>query len=309
MPSRLKTALQIAVLLLALFFLGGVLATQGEELRSYDWRLDPPLTGLACGVLVVGSLADIGLWRSILLRIGGGSDLRFGRAARIWFLSNVVRYIPGNVWQFLGMIHLCSEEGIGKMQTLTSILVHQALSNLAGLLVAGAYFALTRQSDWLGRVGPFLALAPLALVAIHPAVLERIINFALVRLGRAPIRIGLTFPTLLLLLAGYAVTWLVYGTAFAALVRAVTPVGWTAAPHLIATFAAAYVIGFLSLLTPSGLGVREGVMVALLSTTLPLAVATVVAIIARLWLVIFDLAGAGLALLTGGLPRREVADV
>ena len=53
---------------------------------------------------------------------------------------------------------------------------------------------------------------------------------------------------------------------------------WRDLPRLTGAFAGAYAIGFLSLLTPSGLGVREGVLVFLLSGAYPAALVTVVAL-------------------------------
>jgi len=327
---------------LALFFLLGIITNQWQELQHYEWHLDPSLVGLAFTLLTMGSLAEIALWRYILLQVRRlrrtttdentflvdkveqhGASLRsgldcaspfpkemdLGRAAQIWFLSNAARYIPGNVWQFVGMLHLCAKEGISKTATLTSIVIHQALSNLTGLLLAGAYFLLTRQ-NWPTRLEPLFILVLLALVLIHPAVLQRLLNAVLTRLRRSPIVISLRFSRLLLLSIGYGLVWTIYGSAFAALATAVTSLSWPTVPHLVATFIGAYVMGYLSLLTPSGLGVREGIMIVLLEAILPLSAATVVAILSRLWLVLFDLIAAGLSLVTGGLssnPRSREA--
>ncbi|MBI5957020.1 MAG: hypothetical protein HY871_08465, partial [Chloroflexi bacterium] len=72
-------------------------------------------------------------------------------------------------------------------------------------------------------------------------------------------------------------------------------------------FAASYVIGFLSLLTPSGLGVREGVMILLLAPAFSLPVATVISIVSRLWMISGELFGTGVALLFSkrGIPSGE----
>ena len=55
-------------------------------------------------------------------------------------------------------------------------------------------------------------------------------------------------------------------------------------------------IGFLSLLTPSGLGVREGILALLLAQVFAAPLPTVIAIVARLWMVLAELLGAGVAL-------------
>ena len=288
---------QVTVLLLALGFLATLLVSQWQTLQSYEWRLQPGWALLALAGLGLGWLMELGLWRAILSRLGG--SLRYGMAARVWFLSNLTRYIPGNVWQFLSMVELAAGQGISRLATLTSVVLHQVLSTAAGLALAALYFAWTGEGVWFAGLRPFLYALPLGLLLLQPRLLERGLNALLARLGRPPLRVTLSWAQIWALLGGYALVWLVMGTGFAALVRALTPLTWAQLPRLVAVFAAAYVIGFLSLLTPSGLGVREGVMTLLLTTTLPAGVAAVVAIAARLWMVVGELIGAGASLVAG----------
>ena len=144
---------------------------------------------------------------------------------------------------------------------------------------------------------PLLWLAPLGLLLLQPALIERVLNGVLARFGRTPVRVTLTWRQVWLLAGGYAVFWLMQGLSFAALVHGLTGGDAPAAFYLVATWVGAYLIGFLSLLTPSGLGVREGALVLLLSPLLPGAVAAVVAIVARLWMVVVEFLAAGVALL------------
>ena len=305
MRTPWKRIVQVVVLLLALGFLAALLATQWQALQAYEWRLEPGWALLALIGLGLGWLWEVGLWRYILGSLGG--SLRYWQALRIWFLSNIVRYIPGNVWQFLSMVELAAEQGVGRLATLTSIMLHQAISTAAGLALAALYFAWAGEGVWFARLRPFLYALPLGLLLLQPRLLERGLNWLLARLRRPPLRVTLTWAQIWALLGGYAIVWLVMGASFAALVRALTPVTWAQLPTLVAVFTAAYVIGFLSLLTPSGLGVREGVMTLLLATTLPAGVAAVVAIVARLWMVVGELIGAGVSLLVG--TRYQILDI
>ena len=305
MRTPWKRIIQVVVLLLALGFLAALLASQWQALQAYEWRLEPGWALLALIGLGLSWGWEVGLWRYILGSLGG--SLRYWQALRIWFLSNIVRYIPGNVWQFLSMVELAAEQGVGRLATLTSIVLHQAISTAAGLALAALYFAWAGEGVWFARLRPFLYGLPLGLLLLQPRLLERGLNWLLARLRRPPLRVTLTWAQIWALLGGYAIVWLVMGASFAALVRALTPVTWAQLPTLAAVFTAAYVIGFLSLLTPSGLGVREGVMTLLLASTLPAGVAAVVAIVARLWMVVGELIGAGVSLLAGA--RYQVLDI
>ena len=290
-----KRLLQVGVLVLALGFLAALVQSQCATLRDYQWQIAPGWALLALAGLELTWLFELDTWRVILRSLGAG--LAYRHAVPIWFLSNIVRYIPGNVWQFLGMAELAAERGAPRLVTLTSIVLHQAISTAVGLVLAAAYFAVAGQGEWLDRLRPLLWLAPLGLLLLQPRLLERALNWAMARLRRPPIRVTLTWGQVWLLCLRYVIVWLAMGLSFAAFVRALTPLDAAVWPYLVAAWAAAYVIGYLSLLTPSGLGVREGVMTLLLATVLPGGVAAIVAIAARLWMVAGELLGAGVALL------------
>jgi hypothetical protein len=96
------------------------------------------------------------------------------------------------------------------------------------------------------------------------------------------------------------------GSGFALLAAAVTPITATQFAALVATWVAAYVVGYLSLLTPGGLGVREGVMILLLAPLFPVPVPTVIALAARLWVILGEVAGAAIALIARSRDRRTI---
>jgi uncharacterized membrane protein YbhN (UPF0104 family) len=152
---------------------------------------------------------------------------------------------------------------------------------------------------------PLLWFVPLSLFLLQPRLLEWSLNWLLVRLSRQPLRITLTWPGIWLLVLRYSVVWLAEGLSYAALVRAVAPYGRAALPGLVAAWVMAYLAGYLSLLTPSGLGVREAVMVLLLGPVLPAPVAALVAVAVRLLMVLAEVLGAGIALALDRRPLRR----
>jgi hypothetical protein len=294
-----KRLAQIAVLLIAVGFLITLVASQWSALQAHEWQLTPAWVLLALVGLELTWLLELDTWRIILARLGG--PLSFRQAAPVWFLSNIIRYIPGNIWQFLGMAELAHDEGVPRLITLTSIVLHQAISTAVGVVVAALYFALLGQGEWLRYLRPLLLLVPLGLLMLQPHILEGVLNWALRKAGRQPIRVTLTWGQIWLLIGRYFLVWLGMGLSFAALVAALTPIRPVDVPYLVASWAAAYVIGYLTLLTPAGLGVREGVLAVLLFPIMPQPVAAVVAIMARLWMTVGEVPGAGVGL---ALRRR-----
>jgi uncharacterized membrane protein YbhN (UPF0104 family) len=305
---RILQKLQPLFVLLALLFMILLLRSQWAELQAYEWRVQPLWLGLSALFLLAAWGLEIQIWRR-LLRVTG-ARLPFWPAVRIWFLSAIVRYVPGNIWQPLSMTLLCQRRGIAPEATLTSVVFYQVVVLLAATPIAGFYFgvtgnwgllsaALAQWTPWLVALG----LAPVVLYIVRPAWLVEVVNWALSRLHRPPLAADLPRPEALLILLAAVGDWLLWGMSFALLTFALQE--YSAAemlrlmPHLVAAYAIAYAVGFVSLITPSGLGVREGAIYVLLAPLLGGGVVTVAALAMRVWTTVGELIAAGLCLAVG----------
>jgi len=284
-------ALRLAFLILALLFMAFVVRGRWQELKDYHFHIRP-LTLVASVFLLLSALGlEVALWRLVLL--GLGYSLSFRRAASIWFLSNLVRYIPGNVWQFLGMIELGMSSGVPRRVSLASIAVHQVFSNLSGLC-AGTY-AVSRAGLRGFEVLPAIVVISFMVVVLVGRRLPVLIMQRLTALAGTDLqRVHFSASTMTLLLTGYCAYWAISGTAFWLLAVALgappaSPLAWASA------FAAAYVVGYLSLLTPSGLGVREASLTLLLDSISVAGPVAIAALVARLWFTLCELVAAAIA--------------
>jgi len=306
MLIRVLQRLQPIFILLALLFITLLLRSQWQELQSYTWQITPFWLAISAGGLAAAWAVEVAIWRRLLHTVGG--RLPYSSALRIWFLSAIVRYIPGNIWQPLSITLLAQQRGVKPEATLTSIVLYQVIITLAVAPIAAVYFAVTGNwgvlTDLMRNVAPWaivIGLAPLLAFIIRPAWLIALVNWGLQRLGRNRLPRGLTRVELLYALALASIDWLLWGAAFAALafgVHAYTPAEmWTLAPHLIAIYPVAYVIGFLSFITPSGLGVREGTLYLLLAPVTGGATITLLALAMRVWTTLGELIAAGVSAL------------
>jgi uncharacterized membrane protein YbhN (UPF0104 family) len=95
------------------------------------------------------------------------------------------------------------------------------------------------------------------------------------------------------LVARYFGVWLLFGLAFWLMARALFDVPVDEILRYAGVFAAAWVAGFVVVIAPGGLGVREAVIVALLQGSLGEAEAIVLATASRIAFTLVDL-GAGI---------------
>ncbi len=93
----------------------------------------------------------------------------------------------------------------------------------------------------------------------------------------------------------YLLVWISLGIAFFLFVKSIYPIHITQFPIIMSIFAFAWSIGFMTLITPGGLGVREGILSLLLTSCLPPATATLIALLSRIWVICIEIILAGVA--------------
>jgi uncharacterized membrane protein YbhN (UPF0104 family) len=295
-------------LVAAALFIAVFLRSQWAELRVHEWQLHPGWLALSAGLMLVSWALEIAIWRSLLADAGG--SLGFIDAARIWFLSAIVRYIPGNVWQPLSMTLQAQRAGVRPEATLTSVALYQVAILLAAAPLAAVYFGASGNwgllTDYLSGVAPALialGLAPVLAFVLRPDLLAGMLGWLLEKTGRPRLDVRFTRARLVAVLVLAAADWLLWGACFAALTFGIQPFapGERAAlfPHLVAVYPIAYVIGFLSFITPSGFGVREGAFYVLLAPLMGGGVVTVAALAMRVWNLLGEVIMAGLSALGG----------
>lgn len=296
-------AATVVFLAAALGFAAALLFGQWQELRrlraevgSFGWRISAGWL-LAAVALGTADLAWMGGAWVHLYRAGGGT-LGYGRGVRVWIATNLGRYIPGKVWQLSGLaLHLRRTGGSGALG-LTSALVFQVVTLLTGTAVAAATLG-----GGLARVPSaspeMIALIVLSLmILLHPRIVRAAIRAA-ARVTREDVgELQVPRPRDLAVAGGLlTAAWGIYGLGFWCLLKGLTPAPAAGPVTLTGVFAAAYVAGYLVLVAPGGLVVREGAMTALLAALTPLgaAVGGAVAVAARIWVTATELVAFGLA--------------
>jgi glycosyltransferase 2 family protein len=281
---------------LVLFVVGNL-----GELRRYEWTLRPGLLVLSLGVNILGLFWGVAVWQVLLRRLG--RPIGHATLARVWFVSGLGRYIPGKVWQFVGAAHLGAGAGLPATVTVGSLLVHTGFFFLAALLLG--IYTLPAEIGQLGGIGlPVLrTIAPLGLVLAHPAAIRTALKLVRRMTGRTVGEWEGRWIDGLVLVALALVGWTISGVALYLFLLSITPLPGTTLPALLGMNALAFVIGYAVFIAPAGLGAKEGALAAFLSLYVPLPVAALLAVAARLWTVAAEVLPALLLLRLG--PRMK----
>jgi glycosyltransferase 2 family protein len=261
------------------------LARNWEELRQQrlDWELRPAY--LAAALLLTWAMYAvlIGVWRAVLR--SWGAPIGGYTAARIWTISSLGKYLPGKVWAIAGMAVMAQRAGVPPWAATGAAVLLQALSIAAGAAVVGVTGLAPLESayPWLRPALIVIALASGAGIAL---LLWRPFTDRLFRLaGVVPERVASPRPmTLLAAFAANLVAWVGYGGSLWLLARGVLPETALDLPVAIGAFTASYLAGFLALIAPGGLLVREGTLFLMLQGAVGPAAAAALAIASRIML-------------------------
>ncbi len=261
--------------------------SQWQRFQASGARLSPrwDLLALSSLLVLVAYAILVETWRRTVH--AWDSELSWSAAARIWFISNLGRYLPGKVWQIGAMGVMAERRGVSALAATGSAIVINLVNLLAGLgltLVTGAeYFEQRGASIVLGVVLVVsLALAPRLL----PLMGRLASAFA-----RRPIDIPrLPDRAVWIAAVGCVVAWLLYGVAFQIFVAGVLGSAPGRTSSYIAAFTGSYLAGYIAVFAPGGLGVREPALIAALGR-LGLAQgggAGIISITSRLWLTVLE---------------------
>ncbi len=311
----LRWTVQIIVLGAIAFFLTRAVVTNWQQIKSFQWQSINVwilLASFAC--LLVTQFYMIFLWRWNLVKLG--AQINLSSAFRIFSLSYMGRYLPGKVWQMVGMVYLGHKEGVRAEAGVWAAILVEILAIISGILVTLVALLLEQKrllsplftSLKMGAISPWWLLLPLAisLILIHPKILESCTNWLLRLFKRQPIKFGLSYSGVLGFFLLYILSWLMYGAAFYLFLLSVSPLPLSDISFVTGSFTASYVVGLLAIFVPGGLGVREGLLSLFLSGLMGSGVAVALSFAQRLWFTLAELTFVVISLIF--LRRKNVKE-
>lgn len=302
--SPRRTALRVAQTVLVVataYFLGAYLVRYWPSISAYDWAFRPGWLILSAAFFFLYYLSHGTAWWLLLRGFGVSSPYLTANAT--WGKSILARYIPGNVFMFVGRGWMSHGQGLPIDRVSAAMVYEQALGVCGALAVVAVLFPF-----WEYRPG-FTALSlialPVIIVGLHPRVFGPASARLLRVLHRPPLDATLGFGTMMAMLGFFAASWVVGGAGAWLLGRAVTDMDVSALPLVVIALALSYVVGMVLFIFPSGIGVREAVITASLRDALPGGVALAWALLLRLWMVALELLFVGLIVLVEAAVRRR----
>jgi len=266
----------LAILVLLVWYIRQTLVNAWHQLGQYQWDPRPWWLVLA-GVLYLLALLPAGFfWYRVLRALG--QEPHFREALPAYYVGHLGKYVPGKVMVVVLRAALVRSHRVDTGVAAASVFLETLTMLAAGCFLAAGFLAADYHSQpmyLLGAIGLMLVVG----LPTCPPVFVRLARWAGV--GRSSPGIveklhQLRHHTLLTGWLLMFVVWVMMGLTYWATLRGMgVPVGGPIEqlPRYTANVALATVIGFVALIIPAGMGVREAALIALMAPHLELIVA------------------------------------
>jgi hypothetical protein len=253
---------------------------------------------------LIGVGATYPMWREVLK----GMDVVLPpvEGGRVYFTTQLGKYIPGSVWPAVMQMEEGRRHGATRATMLWANLCTLLLNCAVGLILACILLPIYDASAF-HRYWWVLVAVPALVAAIHPKVLPAVINRVLVLLGRPTLaeHVG---PLAEIKAGGWAVvSWAGLGGHLAVLVAASGASGVGDIARSVGAMALAVPLGVLFIPAPAGAGIREVVLLLVLRTMMSSGDALAVVVGSRVLLLLCDVVLAGGTVVLDQLWRRHRA--
>ncbi|PSB12174.1 hypothetical protein C7B62_02745 [Pleurocapsa sp. CCALA 161] len=255
---RIKPYLRWFILGGVLFFLVQTVKERWIEVAAirvdaYSWLI----LAIAVIITIVAHIWSGWVWIWIVAIFKQPLGVKEG--IRIYLVTNIAKYSPGNIWHFYGRISAVCKKGGSRGAATLSVLLEPLLMAAAALLIGLVSSMWSETINWDLRWLQFAGLGAI-LIGIQP----RILNILLHRLSRSKNKADATAAEAIELTKYPLVPFLgemgfviLRGIGFVLTFVALQTVTWQQIPQLFTSFSFAWLLGLIVPGAPGGLGIFE----------------------------------------------------
>jgi uncharacterized membrane protein YbhN (UPF0104 family) len=265
-------------------FLGRVIYHNWETLSHQNVSIRWPFLFLASAAGFLNIVSHYYIYRLILIKNDPALEVSHKKLFGVFIYSWLARYVPGKVWLPLGKVYLGVREGIDKGSLVLSSFFEMVLSTLSQLLATIVAFLI-----FFRYLYPPSHLFVILLIAgtlfVFFVIQRPILGFLTKRAFEKVVKSEmspqslLSYKEMLKIICYYFVPTLLVSLSFLCMTVSVIDISPSYYPAIVGSYAVANFLAKVTLITPAGLGVKEGILAGLLSPlmSLPLAIGATVA--------------------------------
>jgi hypothetical protein len=273
MKSRLKFIFQWTIIAAFAVFAVRYLYTQWQQLDLTETPVNWPTLAAAQLLYCIGmGMLPLGSW---FMQRWFGYELTPLQIWRSFYMAQLSKYMPGGIWSIVGRVVLFRRNGVSPMDS-TALMMLEIIGLVIGSCVVGL---LSLPVFWPLLAGTDVPAALLLALGFFASL-------GIVYLTRSrwmPAFRGVQLLPFIGVCAIYAVNWLILGFAFMMIAAAFNlTLGVGDIAVIIGVHAVAWLIGFLVVFAPGGIGVRDTILAIGLIAFAPMPFPVLISLVARI---------------------------
>lgn len=197
-------------------------------------------------------------------------------------LSEFGKYIPGKIWGYGLLFMFYKKENKTIKEIVCCTYLEVIISILSAIIVFIFSFMFLKIKELTQIKFILILLLPLFFIIIHPKILQFFINFILKKIKKEIIIIYIKYIDILLILFFYIILWLLFGLSLFFLFLSIEDISFHLFTYISGAFALSSIIGFMIIILPAGIGIREGIFIFLMKFISPYSLVLFISILFRL---------------------------
>lgn len=268
------------------YFIGKYVYENSTALGDKSFTVNYGLLFLSAFILMVTMAIQSFNWHLITKISGVNIPIRKSFVIRTY--SELGKYVPGRAALYGVLFYSYRQENVP-----LNIITYCSLFESFTFLLSSIIVAVLSVSFVTIDIDPLtmtmsIVIAIILLFFTHPRILKSAINLMLgiMKKGRIEKVPGYEYMILFILIG--IVLWLFYGIAFYLMAKAIGLVNVNIF-YITGAFALSSFVGFIAVFVPAGLGVREGMLIVLMSKIAGEYLAGIAAILSRCLIIASDI--------------------
>lgn len=302
-----RKTLRIAVSLLVIFLIGYFYSLEFRKnwvlLQEFKLAINIQYLTVSFFLFLFSFLLETYIWKVCINKHLGRHELTFFKSLIIVNASGILKYLPGRIWTYTAQLLWLKKYNISK-----SVILYVNIICLLGALSVSAYLGLAYVALYTNVMSMNLIIVSFAaLILFNSAYIKWnsvLINKLIIVAGqllKKEIQ-PLNDSKLLILFIQfiYACSWTLTGLSGYFLAKGIgLTILFNDIFAILASMSLSWVVGYLAIITPGGLGIREGVMLLMLNNVVNIQTALIFPILSRIMYLIAEALLGLMALLFG----------
>ncbi len=264
---------------------------------DFDQLKDISISWLYIGIASLFGLAfrfwGVYIWVVLLHSLGAENLGSKTRLTYVYAKSWLGRYIPTPAAWMMGKVYFASKHGISKNKLAVSSLLEGALQVIVVMVVSFVMLIFDRRLDVIDPQFKLLMFGVICfgVIIMTPKIFNKLVSIAYKKVKKKTFDPA-HYATNAIVVKGallYTIGALISGISLFFIAKAVYPqLGYDNLIYVMGVGNLAGAASMLAVFAPSGLGVREGIQLVLLSLIMPREFALIITVMTRVWSIAID---------------------